>query len=88
MKNRNSAPCDFYGYMDRVGMSESTANKHIIDAYHTDIANLFHKAYGRKFDAQELYEFKTQFTDATSWYTSLSEEQRQRVEQHIVSQAS
>ncbi len=83
MKNRDSAPCDFYGYLERVGRPEPTEDQQLKDTYHTDIGYLLQAAYGRKFTKQEMGKCKTKFPDAMSWYKTLREEQKEAVDNYI-----
>ncbi len=50
---------------------------------HADIGNLLQAAYGRKFTKQEMVKCKTKFPDAMSWHKTLSEEQKEAVDNYI-----
>ncbi len=83
MTNHNSAPCDHYGYMERIGRPETAKERQLKDTYHADITNLSQAAYGRSFTKQEMDECKTKYPDAMSWYKTLHEKQKEAVDYYI-----
>ncbi len=85
MKNQDSAPCDFHGYMERVGRPETKDEQQLKATYHADIGNLLQAAYGREFTKQEAGKCKTKFPDGMSWYKTLREEQKVAVDNYIKS---